>query len=263
MRGVNRQYNLSDVSDPDKVPWAHWFKNAEYARATGIGVHEGGNASVKGQWRPTPGQCCMAGGGPFCAVCREQIMLMIYNRVTPMDDSTPNGDPIVVKVKKSGENWSLVDPKVIPWILPLQPQTHKLTVKWALKQAAMEAGPDTSTAPKQPPPFDPTNKGNGEDGTSDMYFMPERVYTKIPFEGDALGSLPRPDPGRNRPIESPDITKVKWSPGRWILTVEVRDEMFYDLRDPLTKKAVKVPWVVKDENNFMVERRAWELAVRE
>ena len=190
-------------------------------------------------------------------------MLMIYNRVTPMDDSTQNLDPIVVKVKRTGETWSLVDPKVIPWVQPLQPLTHKLSVKWALKQAAMEVGPDTSTAPKQPPPFDPTNKAGADEAKSDMYFMPERVYTKIPFEGDALGSLPRPDPGRNRPIESPDITKVKWSPGRWILTVEVRDEMFYDLRDPLTKKAVRVPWVVKDENNFLVERRAWELAVRE
>jgi hypothetical protein len=260
-RGTNRQYNISDVPDPDKVPWAHWFKNMENARATGIGVHEGGNAAKKGQWRPTPGNCAMNGGGVFCAVCREQILLMIYNRVNPIDDSTPNTAPIPVKVKKQGEAWTLADPKAIPWVLPMQPATHKLTVKWALKQTAVDPGPDTSTGPEPAKPFDPTNKfgeGKGEEPV-----IPERIFTRIPFEGDVVASLPRAD-AKARPIESPDLSKVKLSPGRWTLTVEVRDEMTYDnLRDPLTRKPVKVPWVLKDENNNLVERRSWELAVRE
>ncbi len=258
-RGVNRQYNLSDVGDPDKVPWAHWFKNGEYARATGIGVHEGGNAATKGQWRPTPGNCCMAGGGPFCAVCREQIVIMIYNRVNPIDDSSPFLEPVAIKLKKSGETFTIADPRQVPWVLPMQPTAHKLTVKWSLKKTSDEPGSATATGPSQPSQQDPTY----QDPAADPQAVPDRQFSKPPFEGEVMGSLLRAGDAKGRPIESPDFTKVKWSPGRWLLTVDVRDEMSYDLADPLTKKKVRVPWVVKDESNRLIERRAWDLVVKE
>jgi hypothetical protein len=190
-------------------------------------------------------------------------MLMIYNRCSPIDDASLNLEPAVVKVKKSGETWNLADPKQIPWVLAMQPATHKLTVRWALKQTSIDPGPATATGPTAAPPDDPYNKGTGDADTSDAQGAPERLFARPPFEGDVMASLLRAGDAKGRPIESPDLAKVKWSPGKWLLTVEVKDEMFYDVGDPLTKKKIKVPWVVKDEQNSLVERRAWELVIRE
>jgi hypothetical protein len=265
-RGINRQYNLSDVPDPDKAPWAHWFARAEYARALGIGMHEGGNAQKKGQWRPTPGNCAMNSGGQFCAVCREQILIMIYNRVNPIDDSTPHTKgPMLLKLKKSGDGFAVADLKLVPWIMPLQPATHRLTVKWALKRTGDPVVTATSdkkgTEPPPPPPDDPYNKVTP--ARPDEPIQSERTCTKIPFEGDVLPSVLRADT-KGRAVESPDLSKAKLRPGTYLLTVEVKDDIAYEnVRDPLTKQKVRVPWVVKDEMSLLTERRAWELIVEE
>ena len=255
-RQKTRLCNVSETPDVEKVPWAHWFKRPDLVKEYGIGVHEGGHGMPKGQWRPSPGVCSMndGAGHPYCAVCREATVTRIYTFVSPLDESTSNDAAVLVKVKKTGENFAITDPKVLPWVLPMQPATHRLTVKWALKKDdAATAG--QATGPSKPPDDspaanDPLNKTLPEPKDTPK----PRVYDQLPFEGDALGSVVRPDK-RGKPVEIPDLSKTKLRPGKYLLTVDVRDET-------MIGKPPK-PWVLKDENHWMVERRAWVLEVTE
>lgn len=61
------------------------------------------------------------GGGDFCPVCREQMLLHVHRRVNPIDDATPHDPPVPVSVKKAGDKWKLDKPEQLPWVLPMQP----------------------------------------------------------------------------------------------------------------------------------------------
>jgi len=259
-RPIGRGLNYSDTPDLAKVAWAHWFEKPEIARAARLGAFEGANAHEKGQWKPTSGGCTMGsgGGGAFCPVCREQMVLQIYLRVNPIDEASPSAAATKVKLKKAGDAWKVDDADALPWILPLQPFTHKLTVRWRLKK--MDA-----------PAIDTPTGGNGEPAPPMPSPEPQtppapqprtRSFARLPFEGQDLKSNPRPD-RRGRAVERPLMTDAKIEPGRYVLTVEVRDEMSDEMTDPETKRKVKVPWVLKDPTNALVERMAWEVAFTE
>ncbi len=246
-RPIGRGVNISETADPKKVPWAHWLERPEVARAAGVGVFKGGNAHEEGQWRPTPGGCTMdSAGGTFCPICRERILLNIYTRVNPIDDAAPLEESRV-RLKKTGDKIALEDPDALPWVLPMQPFSHRLTVKWKVKFLGVDSTPTGESAVEKP--RDPAPAKRGRTGVS------------LPFEGDDCKSLVRPDK-KGRPLERPDFSKLKLEPGRYVVTVEVRDEVCDDKKDPETKQPVKVPWVVKDDKNLLVERATWEVVVQ-
>ncbi len=257
-RTKTRLCNVSETPDAENVPWAHWYKRPDLVKEYGIGVHEGGNGMPKGQWRPSPGVCSMNDGSshPYCAVCREATVVRIYTFVNPIDEAADNQASFVSKVKKSGETFALVDPKALPWVLPMQPATHRLTVKWKLKRDEATAG-GQATGPTPPPiPDDhPSKRDPGTKVGPEPKDVPkQRVYARIPFDGEAVPTLVRPDK-RGRPAEMPDLSKIKLRPGKYQLTVEVRDETLIG--------KVPRPWVLKDESSFMVERMTWTLEIAE
>ena len=252
-RPIGRGVNYSDSPDPDKLPWKHWLEKPEVARAAGVGASEGANAHEKGQWKPTTGGCTMGsgGGGDFCPVCRERMVIEIYRRVCPVDDASPAS--AVVKVKKNGEKYRIETPDAVPWVLPMQPTTHRLAVRWKMKRAEEASGETASGQDARPQsPEEPKEAPKKR----------ERNFGKIPFEGEDLKGGVRPDRA-GRPLERPVFAEGKLTPGRYLLTVEVRDEMWEEKTDNQTKQKVKVPWVLRDPEGLMVERVAWEVVVRE
>jgi hypothetical protein len=251
-RPIGRGVNYSDTPDLARVPWKHWFEKPEVARAAGVGAFEGANAHEKGQWRPTTGGCTMGsgGGGDFCPVCREVMLLAIYRRVNPIDDLSPPS--AVVKVKKAGEKYRVEGTDGVPWVLPLQPTTHRLAVRWKLKRLE---DPGTAT------PSDPTAKPEEPKEEKPKARTGERNHARLPFEGEDLKGAVRPDK-QGRPLERPVFPEGKLTPGRYLLTVEVRDEVADENKvDPQTKQKVRVPWVIRDKEDLLVERACWDVMV--
>jgi hypothetical protein len=130
--------NTSSTGDKKKVPWKHWIE----AGAPGIGAYEGANGMQRGAWRPTASGCMMEdSSGDFCRVCREGLVLRIYQLVDPIESVTPKPEPNAIPCR--GESL-LFQAKV------LQPKRHTLDVRWYVfadgKAPAEPAGPARSEA---------------------------------------------------------------------------------------------------------------------
>ena len=117
-RGEGRQgINTANTGDKAKVPWKHWID----AGAPGIGVYEGANGMQRGAWRPTASGCIMQqSNGQFCRVCREGLVLHIYERVDPIESVTPAPAKDALPCRES----LLFQAKV------MQPRKHPLDVRW-------------------------------------------------------------------------------------------------------------------------------------
>jgi hypothetical protein len=86
---VRSRPNISNVEDPRRVPWAHWIER----NARGVGVYRGGAGRLKGAWRPEASGCLMQDGRQYCRVCREALVLRIYELVDPIDACEPGAMP--------------------------------------------------------------------------------------------------------------------------------------------------------------------------
>lgn len=252
---IVRGTNLSDTPDPKKVPWAHWLADANIAQLLKIGVYEGGHGREKGQWRPTPGGCTMdSGAGLYCPVCREQVVLAIYQRVNPIDERAPNDEPIKLRVTKTKSaesskpeeaSYGFIKPKQPPcWVMPVQPSIHKLQIKWYLKKSSsQESGWRELLA---------LNEQNAD--KTNPTFPATRCHVTLNLVGKKLPSL-RYRYSAKRVAEYPDLSKGSLAPGYYILTVQVKDEPYSLIQ------GIKVPWVLKDETNLLEERVAYALEV--
>jgi Ca2+-binding RTX toxin-like protein len=81
--------------DPTGAKWSHWL-GYEQPGIGEIGAYEGGNQYYElGIFRPSLISKMSALGFAFDAVAREQFILNFYEKVDPIDDHTPNENPIV------------------------------------------------------------------------------------------------------------------------------------------------------------------------
>ncbi|MFH1230208.1 MAG: M64 family metallopeptidase [Planctomycetota bacterium] len=234
--------NISDTSDPTKVPWAHWLTDPKLAKLLKIGVFERGDGTKV--WRPTPGTCEMATPMVgYCPVCREHAVRSIYRFINPIDERAPNKEIVKLKVtkvvSKDKEKISYKFPKSEKspcWLIPLQPATHKLQVKWYLKESSLSEADDLIK--------------------SNSPITDSRGYAGFKLEGRELAASRYL--GRDkRWVEYPDFSTTSLAPGYYILTAQVKDEPFSMVQ------TTKVPWVIKNEPNFLEEHIAWGLEVTE
>ncbi len=250
---------------PENPPWQH-FLDAKYP---GVGVYEGGATFYKGVWRPAPG-CAMNSGGsaPYCPVCREAGVLMIYERVSPIDQIWPPEREVT---------WAVgAETRPTFRVLPMQPAGHKLQVKWFLG-AAPEV---TETAKDEEPEYDPEADGEGLDpferrlrrkragkggGAAKKPALPTPIGFRPGMRRRATGTAHLPLP-RGKRIRGKMKREKKLGPvhtaivpdlpvGRHILTVVVWD--------PAKPKGHKRPWVLKDERALLEDRYEWRIEVTE
>lgn len=85
--------NVSDDSDPEKVPWAHWFSKSdsqdEVEAPTGVGVFEGAYYQEVGFYRPTFDSLMRSYDGVLGPVNGEQWALGVYSMGNPVLDLSP------------------------------------------------------------------------------------------------------------------------------------------------------------------------------
>lgn len=104
-----------DVSTPVPTPETPAYRNL-------IGVFEGAAYNQKGWFRPKQTCRMRENEQPFCAVCSEAILLRIYDRVSPMDSSSPAGKSVTVAAG--------ISPGLR--VVPKATTTHDLKIEWVL-----------------------------------------------------------------------------------------------------------------------------------
>ncbi len=207
-------------------------------RVKGVGVYEGGATYSKGVWRPAQ-SCAMnaAGNNQYCPVCREQTIKVIYEYVNPVDTSAPPTNLEVTAIE--GDDTRLL-------VTPMQPKKRPLKVFWHVKPltADDESGPEPPQVDEESHTFEDIfmarrRQGYGFGGQRGRKNRDE--YEEAP-EGD-LSKLGKQLKGKPRRHAFP-VGKLK--PGRYQITVEVKD-------------ATK--WVIKDEKHLLEERLTWWVRV--
>lgn len=152
--------NISLVDDPKAAPWAHWIE----ANAPGIGLYGGGLGRLKGVWHPQASGCIMNEGEKFyCAVCREALVLALYERVDPIESFVLVGE----------EALELAGPlrRAEPFALEvavMRPEKHTLEVSWWLlpeaqapPPARLDAQPRSARGPLVPIEAKPEHVSRG------------------------------------------------------------------------------------------------------
>jgi hypothetical protein len=246
-------YVSPEEPKPTEVPWAHMLKK----RVKGVGIYEGGATFKKGVWRPAASCAMNVGGVQFCPVCREQSVLRIYEYVSPIDEASPRQGRVVRAVEGD---------ETVLSVTPMRPKKKKLKVDWFVEP---EVGRKATT-----PGGDPDGENGGDVGGPDVDTTDEELEELYGPPGGGFGRRPsspyRGERGRrNRdhyadpiPGELSRLGKIqkgkakaprqhvfpvgKLAPGRYRITVEVRDE---------TK------WVIKDDRHLLKERAAWRVIV--
>jgi hypothetical protein len=221
---------------PEEVPWAHMLKK----RVKGVGIYEGGATFVKGVWKPARTCAMNTNGNQFCPVCREQTLLVIYEYVSPIDETLP--DPAKDFEAVMGSEDELV-------VVPMQPLKHRLKARWFVDLLAVttEGGdapevPFTPEAAPEPPPDYPAMFANP--------YMGRRVQTpRDEYEGPPSG---KPSPLGQKARKRKDgrweypFPVGKLPAGGYVITAEVWDDS---------------EWVVKDEKHLLKERVSWRVKV--
>ena len=120
--------NTTTETNLDLIKWRAWIDTnstpvptpptAQYANS--VGLFEGAHYHPQGWYRPQL-NCAMGNfSAPFCAVCREALVLAIYQRIHAVDEFFP-----------AQTNLSLSATQAISFsISVLQPATHALSVQW-------------------------------------------------------------------------------------------------------------------------------------
>ncbi len=216
---VRGSANVSARPEPENAPWKHWLD----AGARGVGVYEGAAGRLKGAWKSNRGGCAMDSGSDFCRVCREETVLRIYQRVSPIDAREPAADRVTIDAR-GREDFTVV---------PLRPDGHDLRVEWTIRK--LEVGE------KLPAP----TSGTGVAARGRAAFR-DNTGLEAP-KGEAL--RPRSDTGRDRSTVTLSATKL--GPGTFELTARVVD--------PTPKD--DLPWVIRDPRKLLEDRAVWWVEV--
>jgi hypothetical protein len=112
-RDEPRQVNVT--ADPTGAKWSHWLGYVDSDTILGtVGVYEGAIYADKGAYRPTPnskmGWTSDRAPASFNAICREKVILDIYDIVDPADSFA---DTSVVYTTPTDIYVSVIDPDVI------------------------------------------------------------------------------------------------------------------------------------------------------
>jgi len=233
-------YPSPEEPKPEDVPWAHMLKK----RVKGVGIYEGGATFKKGVWRPARSCAMNTGGNQFCPVCREQTLLVIYEYVSPIDETTP--DPAKDLEVELGGPDELV-------VIPMQPEKHRLKAAWYVDLMAVttdgaQATPETpwpmeeEAAPPDPLAY-PTQgfanpyMGRRVQGSRDDYDEPPKG------KASRLGDRARKRKDGRWEYAFP---LGKLPAGGYVITAEVWDDT--DL-------------VVQDEKHLLKERVSWRVRI--
>jgi hypothetical protein len=255
------------TTDPAHPPWQHFLD----AKVKGVGVYEGGATFQTGVWRPAQ-SCAMNTGGsaPYCPVCREQGVLRIYERVSPIDQVWPAEHEVAGTTGRHAQALAFR-------VLPMQPVGEELQVAWIL-------GPAPQVTEPAPPASTPDADGPGDERLDPFEARLRRKRGLDAKQRDAAAARrralaagarhalmrvrgtahdPRPPGrelrGRRRHVKDlglvHDVTlPPDLAPGRWRLTAIVRD--------PAKPRGARVPWVLKDDRGLLEDRFAWTITLR-
>ncbi len=255
----------------ERPPWQHFLD----ARVPRVGVFEGGATFQKGVFRPAA-SCAMntGGGDPYCPVCREQVVRVLYTYLSPIDEAWPAAR----ELERGPQGWPELR------VVPQAPASHALEVTWFLgpapattapPEADPGSGPEDDLTPEErrlrrrqaergePPPAapapPPAGGGAAPDPLPDLLPRKEGQVRRSrgtgrdpPPPGRALGSTRERLEGPNRFASRPTLPDLP--PGRHLLTAVVRD--------PTRIRGERFPWVLKDEAGLLEDRVAWVLVVR-
>ena len=226
-RGVPRSgINISVTDDEEQAPWAHWLA----AKVPDVGLYQGGAGQVRGVWRPTASSCLMNNAEFFCRVCREALILRIYQLVDPIDAHYPPTVPVespVALLMRSDENLEFR-------VSVLQPASHALEVRWWLLKE-VEA---------------PRRGGSAVDGRYG------------PGEGE-FGD--RRDRGAfHEVLVEPVSVSVHNRTGEHVFVLKPRDvrepgryRVLCRAVDTTTLRGERWPWVLDDPHHLLQSERAW------
>jgi len=231
---VIRGVNAATTNDPKEVPWRHFLEK----RVKGVGIYEGGATYNKGVWRPAR-TCAMnaAGDTQFCPVCREANVLAIYGHVNPIDLAAP--DPAGAITVTAGAKTGIT-------VTPMAPKSRMLEVTWFVK--AFHEG---ESLPKAAGPSEESGVPFGGFGGGRLMGVPtgkraskSREHYADPPAGEPSRMGKR---GKGAGRVKPHFFPVgKLSPGRYAVTVQVRDT---------------TPWVLLDPHHLLMERITWTVVV--
>lgn len=256
----------------DRPPWQHFLD----ARVPRVGVFEGGATFQKGVFRPAAACAMNTGGGdPYCPVCREQVIRVIYTYVSPIDEALP----ATREVERLPTGWPAIQ------VIPMAPTAHALEGAWYLGPApAVTAAPpepgedfgddeltpeerrlrrrqaERPDGPAAPPPARDPEAAPKPDDLPLPDLLPRKQGQIRRARGTAGDGPPpgKPIPGTRQSLEgarfasSPTLPDLP--PGRHLLTAVVRD--------PARPKGERFPWVLKDEAGLLEDRATWILVVR-
>ncbi len=223
--GVRNSPNVSGSTDPNEIPWKHWLE----AKVPNVGIFEGANGQSKGAWKGTVQGCVMgSGGGSYCIVCQEAVVLSIYKYVDPIDGVFPprGEEPLVIAPDGAMEFK----------VMPMTPESHRLKVNWYLENLGVHSKADLRKYTRGTRSDRIRNYSGG---------MIRRAQELDPIKAE-------PRQGKTRKLKKGKIENVfllkgaDTEPGAYRLTVEVNDP---------------TDWVLLDENQLLRSRRSWLLTV--
>jgi hypothetical protein len=215
--------NTSTTDDPKRVPWAHWLE----AKARGVGVYKGANGRLKGAWKSSSKGCIMgeADARNFCIVCREALLLRLYDFVDPIDSCVPAGHP-------SSLDESLVLKGAGPHefeVTVMRPASHTLDVQWwVLPERAA------------PPPLGIDDRAH-----------PRPRSSRGPLP--ALPVEPEQEKSPRKGVDSFTLELDDLEPGLYQVVCRARDTT--------EARGEKHPFVLKDDAGVLESERLWWVQV--
>ena len=119
--------NTTRETRPDFLKWKNWIDTntplptpPTGGFANTVGLFQGAHYHTTNWYRPKLDCAMNHFGVPFCEVCREALVLGIYQRVRPVDGFAPiNTNISIVSTQSLSLSLNL-----------LQPSTHNLSVQW-------------------------------------------------------------------------------------------------------------------------------------
>jgi hypothetical protein len=226
---VSRNVNVTNDPDPEKAPWKHWLA----AKVPGIGMYEGAAGQVRGAWKPTASGCVMQSGEFFCPVCREELVLLIYALVDPIDrvSPAPHG-------RRATEELTLTSAGLEFEVDVLRPESHALEVRWwVLPESEVPIGrADTSQDDAR---GYRRNDGKRDPGRLPVIAVKPALTSKSSKSGEHTWRL----------------TRSGLAPGRYRVLCRVTDT---------TKiRGEKHPWVLEDERGLLESQVGWWVRLAE
>jgi hypothetical protein len=144
--------NTTRQTNRTLVKWNAWISPSTPVPTTPpdsypnvVGLFEGAHYHSTGWYRPRLDCLMRHNYVPFCEVCREALVLALYQRVRPVDAFSPASTNLSV----SGTQALVFDLSL------LQPTTNTLTVQWYTNSAAVAGATDSSFT------LSPQTLGNG------------------------------------------------------------------------------------------------------